>query len=79
VSQLALFTTPDLTTLDGTPAVAQVCQPCKTGQHIDHHEGVWVKADGSDPVVCPCDRCGGLERQRRYVHAMRELRAQRRR
>jgi hypothetical protein len=41
----------------------QLCQPCKKGEHIDHHRGVWRRFDGSSPVVCSCERCGDVGAQ----------------
>lgn len=35
-----------------------VCAPCRKGEHVDHHHGVWRRFDGTSPVVCPCERCG---------------------
>lgn len=34
------------------------CAPCARGDHVDHHHGVWRRADGSSPVICSCPRCG---------------------
>lgn len=36
------------------PAKVEVCAACRRGEHADHHDGVWRRADGTDPVVCPC-------------------------
>jgi hypothetical protein len=41
---------------DETAKVA-TCGPCKQGQHVDHHHGVWRRFNGSAPVVCRCARC----------------------
>lgn len=35
----------------------QTCHACKTGEHIDHHSGVWRRYDGSSPVICRCPSC----------------------
>ena len=34
-----------------------VCQPCRIGQHVDHRTGIWMRMDGSDPVICTCSDC----------------------
>lgn len=36
------------------PVREVVCAPCRRGECIDHHEGVWRRADGSSPVICRC-------------------------
>lgn len=44
----------------GQVARAQTCQACRSGQHVDHHGGVWDYANPDlepDPVVCLCPRC----------------------
>jgi hypothetical protein len=34
------------------------CKPCRDEHsHHDHHQGVWARADGSEPVVCLCPKC----------------------
>jgi hypothetical protein len=39
------------------PARPSTCKPCRHGDHYEHHQGVWAKADGNDPVICTCPRC----------------------
>lgn len=46
-----LFKTP------GDSVKRELCGACRRGEHIDHHRGVWARADGSDPAVCPCSYC----------------------
>lgn len=40
-----------------------ICAPCRKGDHVDHHRGVWRKFDNSGPVICPCERCGDVGSQ----------------
>lgn len=53
MNQLELFAGPRLV----------LCHACKSGQHIDHHAGIWRKANPvplalePDGVRCPCERC----------------------
>lgn len=38
-------------------ARVETCGLCRRGEHADHHQGVWARADGGDPVVCLCETC----------------------
>ncbi len=33
------------------------CQPCRRGEHAEHHAGRWARSDGSDPTECHCASC----------------------
>lgn len=59
-------------------ATARTCAACARGEHVDHALGVWWHAteelrERHGGQVCPCERCGGLARQRAHVDRMREL------
>lgn len=50
-----LFKTP------GDSVKRELCGACRRGEHVDHHSGVWARADGSDPAICPCDYCAPVD------------------